>query len=126
MAKLKLILVYFQALFYVFAGAMHFVSPAVYEPMMPPYLPAHGALILLSGVAEIAVGGALLVKPIRPYAGWGVVALLVAVWPANLHIAMENVAVFGAEEGLGALNWVRFVFQVPLMALAWWSTRPET
>jgi uncharacterized membrane protein len=124
MRWLRIGLVYLQAAFYTFAGVMHFVSPAAYRPMMPDYLPAPDFLILLSGVAEVVVGLGLLWPRTRAWAGWGVVALLLAVWPANLHIALYNVPVFGAAEGAGVFNWVRFVFQVPLMLLAWWSTRP--
>lgn len=124
MQRVRLGLVYFQAVFYTFAGAMHFISPEAYRPMMPPYLPAPDLLILLSGVAEVLIGLGLFWPKLRAQAGWGVVLLLLAVWPANLHIALENVPVFGAAEGAGALNWVRFAFQVPLMVLAWWSTRP--
>lgn len=124
MGRVRVALVYLQATFYTFAGAMHFISPAAYRPMMPPYLPAPELLIGLSGVAEVVIGLGLFWRRSRAAAGWGVVALLLAVWPANLHIAMGNVPVFGAAEGAGALNWVRFAFQVPLMVLAWWSTRP--
>ena len=124
MGRVRSALVYLQAAFYTFAGAMHFISPVAYRPMMPSYLPAPELLILLSGVAEVMIGLGLFWPRTRAWAGWGGVALLLAVWPASLHIALENVPVFGAVEGAGALNWVRFAFQVPLMVLAWWSTRP--
>ncbi len=113
------------ALFYVAAGANHFIAPEVYAPMMPPYLPWHAALIFISGVAEVGLGVAVLVPATRRLAAWGIVALLLAVFPANLHIAIHDVPLFGNEEGYGAANWIRVVLQLPLIGWALWHTRPE-
>ena len=115
---------YLMATLYVIAGVLHFVRPAAYLPMMPAYLPAHLALIYASGLAEVLGGLGLLWPRTRRAAAWGLVALLLAVWPANLHIALENVPLFGATEGAGPWNWVRVVFQVPLILWAWLYTRP--
>jgi uncharacterized membrane protein len=82
-----------MALFYVLVGINHFRDPGFYLKMMPPYLPWHAQLVLLSGVAEIGLGLALLVPPLRIYAAWGIVALLIAVFPANLpHGALRRAA----------------------------------
>ncbi len=124
MSRAKLLLLLLMAAFYIGGGVMHLVRPDYYRPMMPPYLPAHDALILLSGLAEIALGIAVLIPPLRVAAAWGIILLLIAVFPANLHIALNNVPVFGAAEGAGAMNWVRLPFQVVLIAWAWWYTRP--
>jgi uncharacterized membrane protein len=97
--------------FYVLAGAMHFLRPDVYRPMMPPWLPAHEALILLSGAAEISLGLLLLVPATRQMAAWGIILLLIAVCPANIHIAWNDVPLFGAKQGAGAINWVRLPLQ---------------
>lgn len=107
-----------MAAFYVFAGVMHFVRPEFYLPMMPTWLPAHRELILLSGAAEILLGLLLLPEATRRLAAWGVVLLLIAVFPANLHVALHDVPLFGAEKGAGALNWLRLPFQ---LLLAWWA-----
>lgn len=112
-----------MGLFYVFAGVLHFLRPEAYLPMMPGYLPAPRALIYVSGAAEVLGGVGVLIPRTRRAAAWGLVALLVAVWPANLHIALENVPLFGAEQGAGAWNWVRLAFQVPLILWAWSYTR---
>ncbi|MBL4850203.1 MAG: DoxX family membrane protein [Planctomycetes bacterium] len=112
-----------QAALYVVAGLNHFRDPSFYLPMMPPYLPAHLELIYLSGVAEVVLGLGLIAPLTRRWAAWGIVALLIAVFPANLHIAIYNVPLAGAEVGAGALNWVRVPFQVPLLIWAWWFTR---
>src|ERR1039458_8037101 len=75
------------AAFFVVAGANHFLNPGPYLAMMPHYLPWHEGLIIVSGVAEIAGGLAILVARVRRLAGWGLIALLVAVFPANVQVA---------------------------------------
>jgi uncharacterized membrane protein len=112
-----------MAVFYILAGLMHFVQPDYYRPMMPPYLPWHAFLIYLSGLAELGLGTAVLIPSIRPLAAWGIILLLIAIFPANIHIAMHNVPVFGATEGAGIGNWIRLPFQAVLIAWAWWYTR---
>jgi uncharacterized membrane protein len=74
---------------YVFAGIMHFVIPKQYEAIMPDYLPAHKELVAASGVAEIAGGAGILVERVRKPAAWWMIATLVAVFPANLHMALH-------------------------------------
>jgi uncharacterized membrane protein len=122
MSLTKRVLLYVMAAFYIFAGVMHFVRPEYYRPMMPPYLPWHDFLIFLSGVAEVGLGAAVLVPSIRPLAAWGIILLLVAIFPANVHIALNNVPLFGNPEGAGILNWVRLPFQAVLILWAWWYT----
>ena len=119
----KRVLLAVMGLFYVFAGAMHFIRPDYYMPMMPPYLPWHSQLIFLSGLAEVLCGLGVLFPPTRRLAAWGTIALLIAVFPANIHVAFDNVPVFGAKEGAGALGYVRLPFQAVLIAWAWWYTR---
>jgi uncharacterized membrane protein len=125
MSWVKRGLLYVMAAFYVFAGANHFANPDFYLPMMPPYLPAHRLLIDLSGLAEIACGIGVLMRETRVVAAWGTVVLLIAVFPANIHIAIHDIPVGGATEGAGALNYVRLAFQPVLIAWAWWYTRPD-
>lgn len=114
-----------QGALYVAAGLNHFRDPGFYLPMMPPYLPAHLELVYVSGIAEVALGFGILVPRTRRLAAWGLVALLLAVLPANLHIAINDVPLGGAEQGAGIWNWVRVPFQVPLLVWAWWFTRPR-
>ena len=114
--------------FYLFAGFNHFRDPGFYLPMMPPYLPAHRELVELSGVAEFALGLVMLVlgaaaPRLRRWAAWGIIALLVAVFPANLHVALHDVPIGGRSQGLGIWNWVRLPFQAVLIAWAWLYTR---
>ena len=122
MTLAKRILLYVMAAFYILGGVMHFVRPQFYRPMMPPYLPWHDLLIFLSGVAELALGVAVLVPGLRPLAAWGIILLLIAIFPANLHIALYNVPVFNNPEGAGIWNWVRLPLQGVLILWAWWYT----
>jgi uncharacterized membrane protein len=119
----KRILLVVMGVFYVFAGSMHFLRPDAYLPMMPPYLPWPAQLVFVSGIAEVLCGLGVLFPPTRKLAAWGTIALLVAVFPANVHVALHDVPLFGAKEGAGALNWVRLPFQAVLIAWAWWYTR---
>ena len=74
---------------YILAGLMHFAVPRQYEAIMPDYLPAHRELVAASGVAEIVGGAGILHEPTRRPAAWWMIATLVAVFPANLHMALN-------------------------------------
>jgi uncharacterized membrane protein len=103
--------------FFIGAGALHFVRPEPYRAIMPPFVPAPDAMVALSGVAEAAGGAALLVPRTRRWAGWWLVATLVAICPANVHMALhpERYArhVPGGRVGL----YLRLPFQ--LVFIAW-------
>ena len=75
--------------FFIFSGVMHFVRPRFYLAIMPDYLPAHKELVDASGVAEIAGGLGTLVPATRRAASWWSIATLIAVFPANLHMALN-------------------------------------
>jgi uncharacterized membrane protein len=75
--------------FFVGAGTLHFARPRMYEAIMPPYVPAHREMVLLSGAAEIAGGAAALHPRSRRAARWGLTATMLAVFPANLHMALN-------------------------------------
>ena len=123
MSRLKTILLWVMGIFYLVAGSNHFRDPGFYLPMMPSYLPLHLQLIYLSGLAEVVLGVAVLVPRLRQVAAWGIILLLIAIFPANVHIALHNVPLGGASEGAGIWNWVRLPFQGVLIAWAWWYTR---
>ena len=78
------------ALFFVLAGANHFRDPATYLGMMPSWLPWPAAANYISGAAEVLGGIGLLVASTRRLAGWGLIALLIAIFPANLHVALQG------------------------------------
>nr|WP_241692760.1 DoxX-like family protein [Haloarcula salina] len=88
-------LCYLMAVLYIVAGGLHFVVPALYVQIVPPVLPAPLALVYLSGLAEIAVGVGLLVPRTRSLAAWATIALLVAIFPANVYMAVSMVTIEG-------------------------------
>ncbi|MGB0647565.1 MAG: DoxX family protein, partial [Bradymonadia bacterium] len=77
--------------FFVSVGIHHFIDPTPYLVIMPPYLPAHLELVYISGVFEMLGGLGLLIKRVRMFAGWGLIALLIAVYPANIHMLINEV-----------------------------------
>jgi len=106
---------------FVAAGTLHFLRPAIYEQIVPDYLPAQRALVLVSGAAEIAGGAGVLSPRTRSAAGWWLIATLVAIFPANLHMAL-NARRYPALAP--ALLWTRLPLQG---VLVWWvrrATRP--
>jgi uncharacterized membrane protein len=114
------------ALLFLAAGALHFLIPRVYVAIMPPYLPAHLALVYISGFFEM-LGGAGLLAPsdfhgfaARKCAAWGLVVLLVAVLPANVQMVIDHARF--ASIPLWAL-WLRLPLQLPLIWWAWRYTR---
>ena len=78
------------AVFFMVAGANHFLNPRPYLSMMPSYLPSPAELVWLSGAAEMMGGLGVLIPRLRAVAGWGLIALLVAVFPANLNVALHG------------------------------------
>ena len=76
---------------FVAVGIHHFVNPTPYLMIMPPYLPWHLELVYISGVFEVMGGVGLLIPSVRRQAAWGLIALLVAVYPANIHMLMNTI-----------------------------------
>jgi uncharacterized membrane protein len=101
--------------FFVLAGAMHFVIPAAYRRIVPPYLPAPKALVYASGVAEIADGAGLTNEATRRPAGWWLIATLLVVFPANLHMALHSDG-FPRVPGGAASLWARLPLQAVFIA----------
>lgn len=112
------------AAIFVFAGVMHFVIPASYVGIMPPWLPWHRELVYLSGVAEIAGGLGLLIGRTRRAAGIGLVLLLLAVWPANLQMLLDARAT-GASPAYQAVLWLRLPLQLVLVWWVWRASRTQ-
>lgn len=107
---------------YIGAGTLHFLLTRRYVAIMPPYLPAPRALVLISGAAEIAGGVGVLapVSPVRRAAAWGIIALLIAVMPANIYM------VTGHQRFPNIPLWIlvlRLPLQLPLIYWAWRYTR---
>lgn len=104
---------------FVAAGVYHLVNPDLYVRIMPPYLPWHYELVLISGVFEILGGIALLIPRLQVAAAWGLIALLVAIFPANVHMALHPEQ-FPIPP---VLLWLRLPLQGGIIALAYWYTR---
>ena len=81
--------IYLIALIFGVAGTAHLVRPAAFVRIVPPYLPAPRTLVYVSGAAELLGALGVLVPGLRGYAGWGLILLLVAVFPANVHMALH-------------------------------------
>ncbi len=115
---------------YIFAGVMHFVVPNIYAQIMPDYLPWHLELVYLSGLAEIGLGVGLMIPKLRRLAAWGLIALLVAVFPANINMAVKGITHI---EGLPSWMpppspiglWIRLPLQALFIYWAWVFTKPE-
>ncbi|HEV2752475.1 MAG TPA: hypothetical protein VGV36_01430 [Solirubrobacteraceae bacterium] len=105
---------------FVVAGTLHFLRPAIYEAIVPDELPAGRGLVFVSGAAEIAGGLAMLSPATRRWAGWWLIATMIAVFPANVHMAVraERYPQFPA-----AALWARLPLQAVIIALIWRAMR---
>jgi uncharacterized membrane protein len=121
-------LLYAMSFFYLVAGVTHFVVPDLYVQIVPPQLPFPVGLVYLSGLAEVVLGVGLLFERVRHLAAWGIIALMIAVFPANVYMATSDVVIQGAG-GMGDpsefVRWFRLPLQGVLIAWAWWYTRPN-
>lgn len=102
-------------------GTLHFLRAQFFTSIVPPWLPAHALLVAISGVCEIAGGIGLLVPHTRRYAGIGLIALLLAVFPANLQMALHP-ELYVATASRDALLW-RLPLQAVLIAWVWFAAR---
>jgi len=126
--RLKRPLLYVMGPLYVVAGMLHFVVPELYVQIVPPIFPAALALVYLSGLWEVAVGIGLLIPRTRRYAAWATVALLVAIFPANVYMATSGVVIEGLPGGgdpSALVRWGRLPLQGVLIVWALWYTDPE-
>lgn len=105
----------------IFAGVMHFVSPVGFERIVPKALPAPRLLVYVSGVFEVLFGVGLLVAATQALAAWGLIALFVAVFPANVNMMLEDLPL-GRTKLPRWAHWVRLPFQGVLIAWAWLFT----
>jgi len=102
--------------FFLAAGALHFIKPRAYESIMPDALPAHRELVYLSGVAEMAGGAGVLADPTRRAAGWWLIATMLAVFPANINMAIEAERFKDIPE---PLLWARLPLQAAIVYWIW-------
>lgn len=112
-----------MGLVYVLAGVLHFLVPRAFARIVPPSLPRPVELVYLSGLAEVVLGIGVMVRRTRSRSAWGIVALLVAVFPANVHMATSGMvpeSVPDRARGLAQAGlWARLPFQGVLVLWAW-------
>jgi len=114
MRHLKRCMQWLLGLLFVVAGVLHFLLSDFYVSIMPPYLPWHLELVYVSGACEMLGGAGLLIPSLRRAAGWGLIALLVAVFPANVQMFLDALARQGwSLYTIGTL--LRLPLQVPLI-----------
>jgi uncharacterized membrane protein len=103
-------------LFFIAAGTAHLIMPSPYLAIMPPHVPWPAAMVVISGAAEIMGGLGVCFRPTRVAAGWCLIALLIAVFPANIH-AISTGMVVGEHSIPAWMLWARLPFQ--LLFIAW-------
>ena len=122
MKYIKLITIYFMSISYTYVGVRHFIDPDFFLAIMPNYLPYHLELVYLSGIAEITFGILLLFKKTRTYAAYGLIILLVCVFPANIHLVESELSqsILGATKNQ---TIIRLPFQILFISLAYWHSK---
>lgn len=117
-------MVYVLGLFFVGAGLSHFTAPGFFRQIVPPMLPAPDLLVALSGVAEIVLGTAVAIPATRRWAAWGLVALLVAVYPANVYQAWADPTLVDPPAWMGQPSQAALYARLPLQfVLVYWAWR---
>jgi uncharacterized membrane protein len=109
-----------MGVFYISIGGSHFTNPIWYVQIVPPYLPYKLELVYISGLFEILFGGMLFFKKTRFLAGWGLILLLIAVYPANIYLAQTNGAAMNTTP---LIAWGRLPVQFIFVGLAYWHSK---
>lgn len=109
---------------FIVSGILHFAMPETFARIVPPMLPRPKLLVLISGGAEILGGIGLLIARTRRLAAFGLATLLIAVFPANIYMAIAHVP-FKGLLGNRWLQWLRLPLQIPLIWWAWRYTRSD-
>ena len=121
--KLKPLLICIMGIGYIWIGLKHFIDTSFFLKIMPPSFPLHKESVYVSGVLEILFGSGIIIKKTRFYASWGIILLLIAVYPANIYLAFSE----GAQQAIGVssffASWVRLPIQFGLIALAYFSSK---
>ncbi|CAM3061056.1 DoxX family protein [Flavobacterium frigoris] len=106
---------YLMAFIYTIAGINHFRSPRMYQKIIPPYFPNPKLLNILSGCAEIILGIALIIPTLSSYAAWGIIVLLIAVFPTHIYMYQDE------KVRMGLPKWI-LLLRMPLqLVLIYWG-----
>jgi uncharacterized membrane protein len=112
--SLQNVSLWLMAGFYALAGVNHFVNPKFYLKIIPPALPFHKFINWVSGLAEVLLGAGLLFTEYRSMAAWGIIALLIAIFPANIYHFMKGLR----KKKMVAVLAIRLPFQILFI---WWA-----
>lgn len=121
--KFKTLFIYLMGIGYIWVGVQHFIDTSFFLKIMPPSFPFHKESVYVSGVLEILFGSGIIIKKTRFYASWGIILLLIALYPANIYLAFSE----DAQKAIGVssffASWVRLPIQFALIALAYFSSK---
>jgi uncharacterized membrane protein len=123
MSRTKLALKILLGVAMIGVGILHFVRPDGFVKIVPSYLPSPLALVYVSGFFEVLGGAGLLVPRTQRAAAWGLVLLYLAVFPANVNMALHGIQLDDQHPVPVAALWLRLPLQLLLIAWAWWYTR---
>ena len=99
---------------FVLAGANHFRKPKIYERIIPPYIPAKGTMVMISGIAEMILGFMILTPESQKIGAWGIIALLILFIPVHIYMLQNEKA------GMKLPKWL-LILRIPLQfALMYW------
>tara|TARA_B100000029_G_scaffold47055_2_gene43217 strand:+ start:2177 stop:2551 length:375 start_codon:yes stop_codon:yes gene_type:complete len=123
MKKIKNISIIIMSFFYIYIGIQHFIDPSWFVQIMPPYLPFHYEAVYISGFFEIIFGILILVPKTRYVASWGLILLLISVYPANIYLAFNE----APQQAIGIsqffASWIRLPIQFIFIGLAYWHSK---
>ena len=119
-SKIKTISIIIMSLFYIGAGISHFINPDWFVRIVPPILPFKIAIVYISGITEVILGSLLIFPRTRFIAGWGLILLLLAVFPANIYVALTQGE---AMDTTPMIAWARLPFQIVFIGLAYWHSK---
>tara|TARA_Y100001960_G_scaffold90321_1_gene97029 strand:- start:256 stop:630 length:375 start_codon:yes stop_codon:yes gene_type:complete len=123
MKKIKNISIIIMSFFYIYVGIQHFIDPSWFVQIMPPYLPFHYEAVYISGFFEIIFGILILVPKTRYVASWGLILLLISVYPANIYLAFNE----APQQAIGIsqffASWIRLPIQFIFIGLAYWHSK---
>ena len=121
--ELKTLFIYIMGMGYIWVGFQHFIDTSFFIKIMPPSFPFHTESVYISGILEILFGSGIIIKKTRLYASWGIILLLIAVYPANIYLAFSE----DAQQAIGVssffASWVRLPIQFLLIGLAYYSSK---
>ncbi len=119
-SKIKTLSIIIMSLFYIEVGINHIINPNWFIRIIPPILPFKIALVFICGIFEIILGSLLIFPKTRFIAGWGLILLLLAVYPANIYVALTNGK---AMDTTPMIAWIRLPFQFVFIGLAYWHSK---